>query len=50
MALSRDDKIWMKHTLAKLNSKGNTQIVYKPVKLTPLTNEVKAFPPKERVY
>ena len=46
----RDDKKWMKHTLAKLNSKGNTQIVYKPVKLTPLTNEVKAFPPKERVY
>jgi len=47
---NRDDKKWMKHSLAKLNSKGVTNISYKPVKLKTLTNEVKTFPPKKRVY
>ena len=47
---NRDDKKWMKHSLVKLNSKGVTNISYKPVKLKTLTNEVKTFPPKKRVY
>ena len=40
----------MKHTLTKLNKDGNTEINYKPVNLETLTDEVKSFPPKERVY
>ena len=46
----RDDKKWMKHSMATLDLNGNTKIAYKPVTLKPLTNEVKMFPPKERVY
>ena len=47
---NRNDKKWMKHSLVKLSSDGKTKIGYRPVKLLPLTNEVRAFPPKERVY
>ena len=46
----RDDKKWMKHTLTKMNAEGNTDISYRPVQLKPLTNDVKSFPPKARVY
>jgi len=46
----RDDKKWMKHTLTEISNDGTTDITYRPVKLTSLTNEVKAFPPKARVY
>jgi succinate dehydrogenase / fumarate reductase flavoprotein subunit len=46
----RDDKKWMKHTLIKMNAEGNTDISYRPVQLKPLTNDVKSFPPKARVY
>ena len=46
----RDDKKWMKHTLIKMNAEGNTDISYRPVQLKTLTNEVKTFPPKARVY
>ena len=46
----RDDKNWMKHSVIWVNDKGETKIGDRPVKLTPLTNEVQAFPPKERVY
>ena len=47
---NRDDKNWMKHTLTEINNEGKTDITYRPVKLEPLTNEVKSFPPKARVY
>jgi succinate dehydrogenase / fumarate reductase, flavoprotein subunit len=43
----RDDKDWMKHTLAHLGDKG-VRLDYKPVRQTPMT--VKSFPPKARVY
>ena len=46
----RDDKKWMKHTLTKMNDEGKTDISYRPVQLKTLTNEVKTFPPKARVY
>jgi len=46
----RDDKKWMKHTLTEMNDDGKTNIFYRPVQLKTLTNEVKTFPPKARVY
>ena len=46
----RDDKNWMKHTLTEINNDGKTDITYRPVQLKTLTNEVKTFPPKPRVY
>ncbi len=46
----RDDKNWMKHTLTEINNDGKTDITYRPVQLKTLTNEVKTFPPKARVY
>ncbi len=46
----RDDKEWMKHTLAWLDGKGKVAIDYRAVVLTSMTNEVQAFPPKARVY
>jgi succinate dehydrogenase / fumarate reductase flavoprotein subunit len=46
----RDDKNWMKHTIAWLDAKGKVSFDYRPVVLTTLTNEVQSFPPKARVY
>ena len=46
----RDDKKWMKHTLTKMDNQGKTDISYRPVQLKTLTDEVKTFPPKARVY
>ncbi len=45
----RDDKNYMKHTLSWHDDKG-VKIDYRPVKLSTLTNDVQAFPPRERVY
>jgi succinate dehydrogenase / fumarate reductase flavoprotein subunit len=39
----RDDKKWMKHTMASYDSKGRVRLDYKPVTIT-------RFEPKERVY
>ena len=46
----RDDKNWMKHTLAWLDAKGNVTIDYRPVHTYTLTNEVSYIEPKARVY
>jgi succinate dehydrogenase / fumarate reductase, flavoprotein subunit len=46
----RDDKKWMKHTLAWLDGKGRLSIDYRPVHLNTLSNEVQPIPPKARVY
>jgi len=43
----RDDKNWMKHTLASING-GEVALDYKPVRTIPMT--VESFPPKKRVY
>jgi len=46
----RDDKNWMKHTLAWLDAKGNVTIDYRPVHTYTLTNEVTYIEPRARVY
>ncbi|MBR1216949.1 succinate dehydrogenase flavoprotein subunit [Bradyrhizobium sp. U87765 SZCCT0131] len=46
----RDDKTWMKHTLAWIDDRGNTTINYRPVHDYTMTNDVQYIPPKARVY
>ncbi|MFN3401228.1 MAG: succinate dehydrogenase flavoprotein subunit [Ferrovibrio sp.] len=46
----RDDKEWMKHTLAWISDKGGVTIDYRPVHTYTLTNEVSYIEPKNRVY
>jgi len=43
----RDDKTWLKHTLASIRD-GEVRLDYKPVRMQPMT--VESFPPKKRVY
>ncbi len=47
---SRDDVNWMKHSLAWHDAQGKVKLDYRPVHLNTLSNEVKTFPPKARVY
>jgi succinate dehydrogenase / fumarate reductase flavoprotein subunit len=46
----RDDKNWMKHTLAWIDPRGDTRIDYRPVHDYTMTNDVQYIPPKARVY
>ena len=46
----RDDKSWMKHTLAWLDDQGGVKLDYRPVHSYTLTKEIEPFPPKKRVY
>ena len=46
----RDDENWLKHTLAWRDDAGRVRLGDRPVHLNPLSNEVQAFPPSERVY
>jgi succinate dehydrogenase / fumarate reductase flavoprotein subunit len=46
----RDDKEWMKHTLAWIDHKGEVKIDYRPVHTYTLTNDVSYIEPKTRVY
>jgi len=47
----RDDKNWMKHTLAWLDSAtGKVKIDYRPVHAYTMTNDVQYVEPKARVY
>ncbi len=47
----RDDKKWMKHTVTWVHpTTGKVKIDYRPVTMTTLTDEIKPFPPKARVY
>ncbi len=46
----RDDKDWLKHSVAWLNGDGTVRLGSRPVHLFTLSNEVQAFPPKARVY
>ena len=43
----RDDKEWMKHSLATVSG-NDVNVSYKPVRTIPMT--VESFPPKKRVY
>jgi succinate dehydrogenase / fumarate reductase, flavoprotein subunit len=47
---ARDDKNWLKHTIAWLGEDGKSRIDYRPVHLEPLSNDVQSFPPKARTY
>ena len=46
----RDDSNWLKHTLVKMDDKGNCTFDYRPVNLNTLTDEVESIPPVKRVY
>src|SRR6266700_3895755 len=46
----RDDKNWMKHTLAWIDDGGKTSVDYRPVHDYTMTNDVQYIPPKARVY
>ena len=46
----RDDKNWMKHTVAWLNEDGTSRFEYRPVHNYTLSDDVEAVPPKARVY
>lgn len=47
---NRDDKDWMKHTLAWVDTKNKAKIDYRPVHTYTLTDEVEYIKPKKRVY
>jgi succinate dehydrogenase (ubiquinone) flavoprotein subunit len=47
----RDDKEWMKHTLAyQSTAHSEPELKYRPVCMEPLTDEVETVPPLKRVY
>jgi succinate dehydrogenase / fumarate reductase flavoprotein subunit len=46
----RNDKEWMKHTLAWMDDKGTVKIDYRPVHAYTLTNDIAYIEPKARVY
>ena len=46
----RDDVNWMKHTVVWLDGDADVTLGYRPVHMNTLSNEVKPFPPKARVY
>jgi succinate dehydrogenase / fumarate reductase flavoprotein subunit len=46
----RDDKNWMKHSMLWIDEKAKVKVDYRDVVQTTLTEEVKAVPPKKRVY
>jgi succinate dehydrogenase / fumarate reductase flavoprotein subunit len=46
----RDDKTWMKHTLAWLDDRGKVAIDYRPVHNYTMSNDIKYIEPKARVY
>ncbi len=46
----RDDKDWMKHTLAWMDEQAKVRIDYRPVHSYTLSDDIKPFAPKKRVY
>ena len=46
----RDDEVWMKHSLAKVDGNWGTEMSYRPVHDYTLTDEVEYIPPEARVY
>ncbi|MEM7207219.1 MAG: succinate dehydrogenase flavoprotein subunit [Pseudomonadota bacterium] len=46
----RDDKNWMKHTLAWVDDSGKVEFDYRPVHMYTLTDDCDVIPPKKRVY
>lgn len=46
----RDDKNWLKHSLAWIDEKGKVKLEYKSVVMDTLTDEINTIPLKKRVY
>ena len=46
----RDDKTWMKHTLAWVDEAGKVNIDYRPVHEYTMSNDIEYIEPKARVY
>lgn len=46
----RDDKNWMKHSLAWVDSEGRVRLDYRPVHTYTLTEDIQYIEPKARVY
>ena len=46
----RDDKDWMKHTLAWCDDKGTIKIDYRPVHAYTMSNDIEYIEPQARVY
>jgi len=47
----RDDVNWLKHTLTWLDdATGKVRFDYRPVHMTPMSNDIATIPPKARVY
>jgi succinate dehydrogenase / fumarate reductase flavoprotein subunit len=46
----RDDKNWLKHTVAWKDANWNVTFGYRPVRLDTLSNDVQSFPPAERTH
>jgi len=46
----RDDVTWMKHSLAKVDERGQVMLSYRPVHTYTLTNEAEYIEPKARIY
>jgi len=46
----RDDKNWLKHTVAWKDADWKITFDYRPVRLNTLSNEVESFPPAERTH
>ena len=47
----RDDKVWMKHTLAWIDEeKKQVNIDFRPVHTYTMTNEISYIEPKARIY
>src|SRR5258705_9651813 len=47
---ARDDKNWLKHTVAWKDANWNVRFAYRPVRLDTLSNDVQSFPPAERTH
>ena len=43
-------QLWLKHTLAWVDGRGEVRIDYRPVHLDTLTRDVEPIPPKTRTY
>jgi len=46
----RDDRTWMKHTLARLDGTGEVTIDYRPVHAYTMSNDIAYIEPKARIY
>ena len=46
----RNDEDWLNHSMAWCDEDGKVLIENRPVNLQPMSNDIKSFPPKVRVY